>query len=258
MIAQADFSPAQPHPDHAPLLARRALRTEALRLLQFSAALALVSLLFAWPAPGFSQVTKPVSSAGMTVPSKPPVAAPKAAASRQSWLELTSSQQQALAPLALSWSTLSGAQKRKWLQISKNYPALPPEGQATMHSRMNEWVTLSPQQRAQARLNFGKTKELSKELTAEEKIAKWQTYQALSAEEKQKLAAKASPKPAGAATALRPVAPQKLAAVPPHSSVPNVRSSPKTTPPQTVPTPHTIGPRAGEVANGGPGIAPQR
>jgi hypothetical protein len=77
---------------------------------------------------------------------------------------------------------------------------------------MNEWVTLSPQQRAQARLNFARTKELSKQLTPEEKKAKWQTYQALSPEEKQKLAAKASPKPVGAATAVKPVAPQKLAA----------------------------------------------
>lgn len=64
---------------------------------------------------------------------------------------------------------MSEAQKHKWLEISRNYSALSPEGQATLKSRMNDWASLSPQQRAQARLNFGKTKELSRQLTPEEK-----------------------------------------------------------------------------------------
>lgn len=109
---------------------------------------------------------------------------------------------------------MNEAQKRKWLEISRNYAALTPQAQATLNSRMNEWVALSPQQRAQARLNFGKTLELSRQLTSEEKKAKWEAYQALSPEEKQKLAATASPRPSGAATAVKPVAPQKLANVP--------------------------------------------
>jgi hypothetical protein len=41
-------------------------------------------------------------------------------------------QQQALAPLASSWNTtISEPQKRKWLEISKNYPSLPPKGRPT-------------------------------------------------------------------------------------------------------------------------------
>lgn len=163
-------------------------------------------------------------------------------------------QQQALAPLASSWNTnISEAQKRKWLEISKNYPSLPPEGQANLHSRMNEWVTLSPQQRAQARLNFGKTKELSKQLTPEEKKAKWETYQALSPEEKQKLAAKASPKPTGAATAVKPVAPQKLAPVPPHPVKASSKPAPKinTSQPAAAATPAALPASAS-------GVTPQR
>ena len=78
-------------------------------------------------------------------------------------------QQQSLKPLATSWNGISEAQKRKWLELSKNYPNLPATDQAVMHSRMNEWVAMSPQQRAAARLNFAKTKELSKELTPDEK-----------------------------------------------------------------------------------------
>ncbi len=141
-------------------------------------------------------------------------------------------QQQTLKPLAASWNTLSEPQKRKWLEISKNYHSLPPEGQATMHSRMNEWVALSPQQRAEARLNFAKTKELSKQLTPEEKQAKWQTYQALSPEEKQKLAAKSTTRPVGAAPAVKPVPPQKLAAVPPHGTKPEPKPAAKIGPTQ--------------------------
>ncbi|MDB5891853.1 MAG: putative transrane protein [Polaromonas sp.] len=138
----------------------------------------------------------------------------KALASRPLWSELTDTQQQALKPLAASWDTIREAQKRKWLEVSKNYRTLTPDGQAVLHSRMNEWVTLSPDQRAQARLNFAKTTELSRELTPDEKKAKWQAYQALDADEKARLAANAAPRPAGAATAVKPVAPQKLAILP--------------------------------------------
>ena len=169
------------------------------------------------------------------------------------WAQLTLLQQQALAPLASSWNTsMSEPQKRKWLEISKNYATLTPQAQATLTSRMNEWVALTPQQRAQARLNFGKTMELSTQLTPEEKKAKWDAYQALSPEEKQKLAATAAPKPAGAATAIKPVPPQKLAILPaPVASQPAARASPKISTSPVAPVP---------AAQPGPGIltAPQR
>ena len=160
------------------------------------------------------------------------------------WSELTPVQQQALKPLAMSWSTISEAQKRKWLKISKNYVTLQPADQATMHSRMNEWVTLSPQQRAQARLNFAKTNELSTQLTPDEKKAKWETYQALSPEEKEKLVAKGTPKTSGAATAVKPVSPQKLVAVPKNTlPLPAAASKPAATPAtETIPGARTPAP----------------
>lgn len=257
MIAQAAFLHAQPPHSHLPRLIRKGMGAWALRLQRLSLVLACAGLL-AVPALGFAQAAKPISAASASAASKPSSVAPrKPAASGPSWAELTPMQQQTLKPLALSWNTISEAQKRKWLEISKNYPSLPPEGQATMHSRMNEWVTLSPQQRAQARLNFAKTKELSRELTTEEKKEKWQTYQALSAEEKQKLAAKASPKPGGAATAVKPVAPQKLTAVPHQAAKPASRPAPKIMPPPAALTnPATL--RAGESATGGTGAEPGR
>ena len=150
----------------------------------------------------------------LPAPSKP--ANPGAAGAAQKseakpkWQELTPAQQQSLKPLAANWAGIGEAQKRKWLALSKNYPALPATEQAKIHSRMTEWVSLSQEQRTQARLNFAETKKLS----PSEKSENWQAYQALSPEDRQKLTAKATPQPAGAAAAVKPVAPQKLAAVP--------------------------------------------
>ncbi|HWI80511.1 DUF3106 domain-containing protein [Ramlibacter sp.] len=125
------------------------------------------------------------------------------------WRELKPAEQQALAPLAGSWDTLSLAQKRKWLALSQNFSKLSPDEQAKLHSRMTEWVALSPQQRTLARLNFG----VSKQLSPDEKKAKWEAYQALAPEEKRKLAASA-PKPPVTAAAIHPVPADKLATVP--------------------------------------------
>lgn len=190
-------------------------------LRSLSLGLGMASLLLCSSA-GFAQAHKSAIHASAPVTGK-------AAASGSAWSELSPLQQQILAPLASNWNTgMSEAQKRKWLEISRNYSALSPEGQATLNSRMKEWIALSPQQRSQARLNFGKTKELSRQLTPEEKKAQWETYQALSPEEKQKLAAKASPKPKGAATAIKPVAPQKLVTVPVQAaSKPAITPAPK-------------------------------
>jgi Protein of unknown function (DUF3106) len=202
------------------------------------------------PTPGFAQTAKPVIPASAAVHSKP-VAKP--VSSKPSWAELTPMQQQALKPLAVSWGSISEAQKRKWLEVSKNYPTLSPADQNTLHSRMNEWVALSPQQRAEARLNFAKTKELSTELTPEEKKAKWQTYQALSPEEKQQLASKATPRPTGAALAIKPVAPQKLTTVVPGGAKPDPKATSKTVPGNAAPPP----PRpTGEGTAASPATAP--
>lgn len=130
--------------------------------------------------------------------------------SKPTWQELTPAQQASLQPLAANWNTLEEAHKRKWLAIAMNYPNLAPTEQAKIHSRMTEWVSLNQQQRTQARLNFAR----SKQLTSNQKTATWQAYQALSPEEKQKLATLAIPRLTGAATAAKPVLPQKLAIVP--------------------------------------------
>jgi hypothetical protein len=163
--------------------------------------------------------TQTVTSLDASKGTPPPKAnaAPKPATAKSAWKDLTPEQQQALKPLAGDWNSLAIERRRKWLVISKNYPNLPPAEQAKLHSRMSEWVSLSQQQRAQARLNFSETKKLS----AEEKAEKWQAYQALSPEEKKKLAANAPTKPAGVAV-VKTAPPRKLAEVPVthHAPVP--------------------------------------
>ena len=145
--------------------------------------------------------------AAQTPPSAP---VPAKQVQGQSWASLSPTQQSALAPLAKSWDSLSEGQKRKWIAISKSYAELAPQDKEKMHSRMVEWAALSPKDRELARLNFAQTKAVPKA----DRTAEWEAYQALSPEEKQKLASSGTAKPVGAAVAPKPVSPDKLAAVP--------------------------------------------
>ncbi|CAN7467201.1 DUF3106 domain-containing protein [Variovorax sp. LjRoot84] len=142
-----------------------------------------------------------------SVPASVPAA--KQVASKPLWRDLTARQQRALAPLAPHWDGLTEPHKRKWLALSRNYAALPPADQEILHSRMIEWAALSNHQRTQARFNFAEVKQVP----VDERKAKWEAYQALSEEEKRKLAERATPRP-GAAATFRPVPPQKLAPFP--------------------------------------------
>jgi hypothetical protein len=161
-----------------------------------------------------------LSVAGQTALTTPPGAAvispnagsaPAAPTEKSSaWRQLTPMQRQALAPLGAQWSALTPQQQNKWLTISKNFTQLPVADQITMHSRMADWVDLSPQQRNLARLNFNQLQSLPKE----DKKAKWEAYQALSPEAKQKLAAQQNQPIQGAAPAIKPVSAAKLTASP--------------------------------------------
>jgi hypothetical protein len=126
------------------------------------------------------------------------------------WQKLSPQQQAALAPLAQTWNTLSDGHKRKWIALSANYSGLTRTEQETLQSRMGDWAALKPSEREQARLNFAQ----SKKLPAADRTATWEAYQALSPEDKKKLALEGSSKPTGAAVAIKPVAPEKLASAP--------------------------------------------
>lgn len=126
------------------------------------------------------------------------------------WAELNAEQKLILQPLQNLWPTLEENRKRKWLAIAKNFPTLSSQAQATAQERMREWAALTPAQRYQARLHFAQAQQWS----TDEKLAKWEAYQALNEEEKNKLS---QGKPAwskGAAMVARPIAPEKLTATP--------------------------------------------
>lgn len=167
-------------------------------------------------------------------PQRQPATPAQTVPSKPTWKELSTTQQQALKPLATQWETLSADRKRKWLALSQNYASLTPEEQAKLHARMAGWAALSPQQRAQARINFAETQ---KQLTPEERAAQWRAYQDLSPEEKRALATKAPPKPAGAAV-LKPTPTQRL------TPVPVTRNAPKSAPPTPGIAPRTLLPQA--------------
>ena len=152
----------------------------------------------------------PTHTTAAVPPAKPPTATKTLAVSKPEWKDLNPSQQLALQPLAAKWNGINEGQKRKWLAVSQNFNALPAAEQGRLHERMTSWVALSPQERSQARLNFAG----ARDLPPDERMAKWQAYQALSPEERQELAAQAPLKPPGAAIAIRPSAAQKLVVTP--------------------------------------------
>jgi hypothetical protein len=139
-----------------------------------------------------------------------PVPVANAVSIAPGWSELTHAQQDVLRPLAKSWDALSALHRRKWIALTPTYAGLSPESKEKMQARMVEWAALSPREREVARLNFVEAKKVA----PSDRAAGWEAYQALSPQERQKLASQAPPKPAGAAVAAKPMAPSKLAAVP--------------------------------------------
>ena len=168
-------------------------------------------------APASAQL--PSTHASGVSPSR--ASAPKSDATRPLWVDLTPAQQLALKPLSAGWNDLSEGRKRKWLALSKNYPRMSSAEQAKLQERMSEWVTLSAQQRNEARMNYAQAKAIS----PAEKQEKWQAYQALSAEEKHKLAIKVPTPPKGAAPAVKPDTSTHLTVIPtsPKSARPGQR-----------------------------------
>jgi hypothetical protein len=159
----------------------------------------------------------------------------------RSWKELTALQKQALAPLGAQWNGLSGLQQKKWLAVSQNFNQLSVTEQITMHSRMSDWVSLSPQQRNLARLNFNKLQSLPKE----DKKAKWEAYQALSAEEKRLLSAASMPPAKSAAPTAKPLPAHRVVDTP-------VRTAAEKRTPRTEINRKTLLPRPPAVATPAP------
>ncbi len=112
-----------------------------------------------------------------------------AAESGPRWKDLTPAQRSALGPLERDWSGIDASRKQKWLEVANRYPSMPQAERDRITARMSEWVKLSPAERGQARLNF----QNARQITPEERQERWQAYQSLSPEERNKLAERAAP-----------------------------------------------------------------
>lgn len=199
----------------APSALPRGLTILVLAALSATLAQAQLPATTARPASAAVAKPEPKAQAAVKVAAAPAAGGPanptiQPAEAKPLWKDLTPAQQQSLKPLAANWPSLGEAHKRKWLAMSQNYQTLPPAEQQKLHSRMVQWGSLSPQQRTAARLNFAE----SNKLTPLDKAENWRAYQALSPDDRQRLAETAQAATLGAAAAVKPVAPQKLAVVP--------------------------------------------
>ncbi len=104
------------------------------------------------------------------------------------WSELTPAQRAALRPLERDWSSIAPDRKEKWIDVAGRMPAMPTAERQRVQARMAEWARLSPQQRGEARLGFQE----AKELPPQDRQARWQAYQSLTPEERNRLQSRAS------------------------------------------------------------------
>ena len=137
-------------------------------------------------------------AASVAVRAAPPTNQPPA------WDSLTKPQQAVLAPLQRDWASIDSARKQKWLEVARRFPTLPESERQRIQERMGEWARMTPSERGQARLQFQETRQIS----PEDRHARWEAYQALPDTERQELAKRAR----GAAKASAPGEPASRSA----------------------------------------------
>jgi hypothetical protein len=147
------------------------------------------------------------------------------------WSQLTPAQRNALEPLKHEWSSIDASRQKKWIRVARRMPAMPPAERERVQARMTAWAHLSPQQRGRARLGF----ERAKQASPRDRQAKWQAYQALPAEQKQRLQVQAR--------SARPAQGHARPASAPHSGKSHTKSNIVPNPSFAVP-PRQISPTA--------------
>ncbi|HEX6704555.1 MAG TPA: DUF3106 domain-containing protein [Albitalea sp.] len=132
-------------------------------------------------------------------------AVPKTAEAGPKWSELSPAQRTSLKPLERDWSRIEPDRKQKWIEIAQRMPSMPPAERERVQERMTDWARMSPQQRGQTRLGYQEAKQVA----PEDRQARWEQYQALTAEQKRQLQARAAtPVPPAGAKPGAPVPPR--------------------------------------------------
>lgn len=103
------------------------------------------------------------------------------------WASLSPEQRKVLAPLRNDWPSIDSTRKSKWIELADRHPNMPAADQQRMQERMTEWAHMTPQQRAQARLNY----QQARQVPNQERQTQWQAYQALPESERKALAERA-------------------------------------------------------------------
>lgn len=106
----------------------------------------------------------------------------------QRWNQLTEVQRLALKPLEGDWAGIGADHKQKWLEVAARFPAMSDSERERIQVRMSEWARLTPLERGRARLNY----QQAKQVPAEDRQARWESYQSLTPEERRALAARAA------------------------------------------------------------------
>ena len=149
------------------------------------------------------------------------------------WQALTADQRDILAPLEAEWPRLPTVSRQKWLALAGRYRALPPIERERISSRMQEWVRLSPEERGRTRLTF----EEAKQVPLGRRQARWEQYQALSADERQRFEAEAAARHDAALRAARAGRAEPSPATTADGVRPKVNATPTQPAPGAVPLP---------------------
>lgn len=138
-----------------------------------------------------TNVITPKSTVNINATTKNPNPGNKAVSisSSNEWKDLDKKTQQVLMPLKSVWNDLSSLQQRKWIAIASQAHKMSTTETEVLNKRMHDWALLTPSDREKARINFTKASQLSND----EKLKKWQAYQALTEAEKASLVKKAEP-----------------------------------------------------------------
>jgi Protein of unknown function (DUF3106) len=134
--------------------------------------------------------TPPRALAGAST--TPPTAKPQGPA----WSALAPAHKEVLAPLQRDWASIDADRKAKWIEVASRFPAMSPLDRQRVQERMAEWSRMTPSERGQARLQFQEAKQLS----PEDRQARWDAYSSLPEAQRRELAQRAKPVAAASAT----------------------------------------------------------
>lgn len=131
--------------------------------------------------------TQPPAAEARPRPRLKPVAPSALSTPPETWSGLTPKQQALLAPLERDWPEISDTQRSKWLSATPTLATMSGEEIKRVHDRIRDWTMLSGSERLNARIGF----QVSRQLTPEQRQARWEAYQALPEEQRKALAARA-------------------------------------------------------------------